>query len=99
MVAKFSIAVSVYQGGKDETIWMDCECWGKTAEITGKYLRKGSKVAVTGSLKQESWVDKNTGQPRTKLVVRVDRLELLGSKDGASDNRVQDSESRDDILF
>ena len=53
---------------------------GKTAETAGNYVRKGSLIGVTGSLKFEHWQDRNSGSNRSKPVIRVDRLELLGSK-------------------
>ena len=54
--------------------------WGKTAEIAGDYVRKGSLIGVQGHLKIETWTDRNTGANRSKPVVVVDRLELLGSR-------------------
>ncbi len=63
-----------------ETDWFDLEIWGKTAEIAANYVRKGSQIAVQGSLKMDTWTDKNTGTNRTKPVIRVDKLDLLGSR-------------------
>ncbi|MBO0350855.1 single-stranded DNA-binding protein [Phormidium pseudopriestleyi FRX01] len=54
--------------------------WGKTAEIAAQYVRKGSLIGVTGSLKFEYWNDRSTGVQRSKPVISVDRLDLLGSK-------------------
>ena len=45
MVAKFSLAV---RGFGDKSIWVDIECWNKTAEIVMNYVQKGSKVGITG---------------------------------------------------
>lgn len=65
---------------KEETAFVDCTAWGKTAEIAGQYLRKGSKVAVEGRLKLDQWEDKQTKQNRSKLHVVVENLEFVGSK-------------------
>jgi single-strand DNA-binding protein len=43
-------------------------------------VRKGSLLGITGSFKLDRWTDRSTGEERTKPVINVDRLELLGSK-------------------
>ena len=60
--------------------WFRLELWGRQAEIAKDYVRKGSLIGVTGSLKIDSWQDRNTGAQRFSPVIRVDRLDLLGSK-------------------
>lgn len=64
----------------NEPDWFNLELWGKTAEIAGNYVRKGSLIGVKGSLKFETWTDRQTGANRSKPVIRVDQLDLLGSK-------------------
>jgi single-strand DNA-binding protein len=48
--------------------------------VAANYVRKGGLIAVKGSLKFEHWQDRNTGVQRSKPVISVDDLELLGSK-------------------
>jgi single-strand DNA-binding protein len=43
-------------------------------------VRKGSLLGIIGSFKLDRWTDRATGEERSKPVIRVDRLELLGSK-------------------
>lgn len=81
----FRLAVSSFYKKSDgtsqeETIFLTCKVFGKTAEIANLYLTKGSPVGVTGQLREESWVDKITGQKISKLVVRVDSLSLMETK-------------------
>lgn len=64
----------------DQTDWFNLEIWGKTAQIAADYVRKGSLIGVTGSLKFERWQDRNSGSNRSKPVIKVDQLDLLGSK-------------------
>ncbi len=64
----------------DPPDWFSLELWGKQAEVAANYVRKGSLIGVSGSLKFDYWSDRTTGIRRSKPVVRVDRLELLGSK-------------------
>ena len=62
----------------EETCFIDLKFFGRTAEVANQYLRKGSKLAVDGRLKLEQWQDQS-GQNRSKHVVEVESLEMLGS--------------------
>lgn len=78
---KCSLTLAVNRRSKnDEPDWFNLEIWGKTAEIAANYVRKGSLIGVQGQLKIETWSDRATGANRSKPVIRVDRLDLLGSK-------------------
>ena len=67
----------------EEVTFVDCEAGGKTGETIEQYLHKGDLIAITqGRLKSDSWVDKQTGQKRSKLLVVVDRFEFMGSPKG-----------------
>jgi single-strand DNA-binding protein len=82
---KARIALAVNRRKKDDVPdWFDLEIWGKTAEVAADYVRKGKQIAVKGSLKFDRWNDKQTGQERSRAVVHVDELELLGSKNDTS---------------
>lgn len=80
VVCKFPIAVDRRTRNSDQPDWFDLEIWGKTAEVAANYVRKGGLVGIKGSLKFDYWQDRNTGASRSKPVIRVDRLDLLGSK-------------------
>ncbi len=80
VVCKFAIAVDRRRRNNDEPDWFNVEMWGKTAEVAANYVRKGSLVGVTGVLKIDHWQDRSTGAERSSPVIRVDRLDLLGSK-------------------
>lgn len=75
-----SMAVDRRTSKSDEPDWFNLEFWGKTAEIASNYVKKGSLIGVKGSLKIETWSDRNTGAARSRPVIRVDQLDLLGSK-------------------
>jgi single-strand DNA-binding protein len=64
----------------DQPDWFNLELWGKQAEVAANYVQKGKLIGVKGSLKLDSWTDKTSGAPRSKPVILVERLELLGSK-------------------
>ncbi len=80
VVCNLTLAVNRRSRNNDQPDWFNLEIWGKTAEVAANYVRKGSLIGVSGSLKFESWQDKGTGMSRSKPVIRVDRLDLLGSK-------------------
>jgi single-strand DNA-binding protein len=64
----------------DQTDWFDLEAWGKTGEVMGNYVRKGGLIGILGQIKFEEWTDKSTGELRSKPVILVTELELLGRK-------------------
>jgi single-strand DNA-binding protein len=75
-----TLAVNRRSKRTDEPDWFDLEIWGKTAEVAGNYVRKGSLIGVKGAIKFDRWTDRNTGEERQKLLIRVDQLELLGGR-------------------
>jgi single-strand DNA-binding protein len=65
---------------REDTLFIDCTVWGRTAENCCNYLRKGSKVFIEGRLKLETWEDKKTGEKRSKIKLEADRVQFLDSK-------------------
>lgn len=87
-VAQISIAVNRRYKDKtgelkEETTFVDCEAWGKTAETMAKYLSKGRPVFVEGRLKLDQWQDKE-GNNRSKLKVVIEKFEFVDSRGGQS---------------
>jgi len=72
----------------EEATFVDVTLWGRTAEIAGEYLSKGSPVFVEGRLKLDSWDDKQSGQKRSKMRVVCERMQLLSGRGpgGGPDN-------------
>ena len=90
IVANFTLAVN-RRSRDEEPDWFNLEIWGKQAQIAADYVKKGSLIGVTGSLKIDSWKDKSSGEDRFKPVIRVDRLNLLGSKRESDNNNEMSS--------
>lgn len=65
----------------DETTFVDVTLWGRTAEVAGEYLSKGSPVLIEGRLKLNTW--EQDGQKRSKLQVVADRMQMVGARGGA----------------
>ena len=64
----------------EDTCFVDCQMFGKRAEVINQYLKKGDPIFVEGRLKFDSW--EKDGQKRSKLRVFVENFEFLG-KGGA----------------
>ena len=75
--ARFSLAVARTYN-REEADFINCTAWGKTAEVAGEYLRKGSMVGVQGALRVSRY--EQDGQKRTRTEVQVNTLEFLDSK-------------------
>ena len=84
-VANVGLAVNrqyrVNDENREETTFVDCEAWGRTAEVMGQYLRKGRPVFVEGRLKLDQWQDRD-GNNRSKLKVVIDNFQFVDSRSG-----------------
>lgn len=80
VVCNLTLAVRRRSRNSDQPDWFNLELWGRNAEIAANYVRKGSLIGISGSLKFDYWQDRSTSAPRSKPVIRVDRLDLLGSR-------------------
>ncbi len=69
---------------REETLFVDVTVWDRQAENCCQFLKKGSSVHVEGSLRTETWDDKNTGEKRSKVRVHADRVQFLDSRRGDS---------------
>ena len=98
IVANLTIAVN-RRSRQDEPDWFNLEIWGKQAQVAADYVKKGSLIGITGSFKLDQWKDKKTGENRTKPVVRVDRLELLGGRKDEENKFTNSPSSGEDIPF
>jgi single-strand DNA-binding protein len=77
---RLTLAVKRRSRNSDQPDWFELELWGKTAEFAKNYVQKGKQIAVKGSLKFDAWSDRQTGVNRSKPVILVDQVDLLGSK-------------------
>lgn len=82
-VCNFSIAVGRRfkdSEGNQQTDFFDIVAWRQLGELCGKYLRKGKKVAITGSIQTHRFTDKN-GVTRTRWDIIADEVEFLTPQD------------------
>jgi single-strand DNA-binding protein len=81
-VAKFTIATDEKftdrSGEKQErTEWHNIAAWGKLGEICGQYLKKGKLVYIEGSIRTDSWDDKESGQKKYRTEIVANTMKML----------------------
>ncbi len=64
---------------QEETTFIDCEAFGKQAEVINQYLKKGRPVYLEGRLKLDQWQDRD-GNNRSKLKVIVESFQFIDSR-------------------
>jgi single-strand DNA-binding protein len=68
---------------KEEVMFIDCDAWGKTAEMMSKFFTKGRPVLIEGRLRLDTWQDKNDGSKRSKHKIVVENFHFVDSKPGS----------------
>jgi len=82
-VAKFGLAVNRTFKKSDETqgeekLFIECQCFGKRAEVISKHFKKGNPIFIVGHLKLETW--EKDGEPRSRIRAIVSNFEFVGKK-------------------
>lgn len=78
-VVTLSLGVTRRNKDKNETDWIDCTAWGKTADFIEQYIHKGDRIGVKGSLQTRSWQTQD-GQNRKTYFVLIDNIDLLSER-------------------
>ena len=82
---------------REEATFIDCEAWGRTAEVMSRYLKKGRPVFVDGRLKLDEWEDRE-GNRRHKLKVVIEQFQFINSNPNRSEDSNDDhSEEMGDV--
>jgi single-strand DNA-binding protein len=64
---------------QEETTFVDCESFGKQAELINQYMRKGRPIFIEGRLKLDQWKDQS-GNNRQKMKVVVESFQFVDSR-------------------
>jgi len=84
-IANFSLAVDRNikkdNNWQDEVNFFNAVIFGKRAEALAQYLTKGKQIAIQGELRQNRW--EQEGQPRSKVEIVVNNIQLLQGRGGA----------------
>ena len=106
-ICELGLAVNRRWAGKDgvkkeETCFVDCISFGKTAETLNQYTSKGDPLFVEGRLQFDSWTA-NDGSKRSKHKVVIESFQFLGKtaqgEDRPSSHPVSEAKQTDDIPF
>lgn len=83
-------------GGDDreETLFIECTVFGKSADTIARYVKKGRPLFVEGRLRYETWEDAQ-GAKRSKISVVVENFQFLGTRDDASADRPAENRAGD----
>ena len=84
--ATFTVACNrrfVNQQGVREADFINCVAWRSTADFIGRYMTKGTKVAIDGTIQTRSY-DAQDGTKRYVTEIIADNVEFLGSRDDAA---------------
>ncbi|MBT8211618.1 MAG: single-stranded DNA-binding protein, partial [Acidimicrobiia bacterium] len=77
---------------QEKTEWHRVVCWDKLAEICERYLKRGDRVYVEGSIEYRQWEGQD-GQTKYTTEIRARELIMLGGRDGGDAQRSQGSRS------
>ena len=70
---------------RDESDFINCVAWGKTAELIGDHHNKGSLISVTGEGRQERW--EKDGKKQSKIILSVESFSFMpNKKDGTTES-------------
>ena len=83
------------QNGEKETDFLPIVCWRQTAEFAQKYLAKGRKVAVEGSIQTRSY-DAQDGSKRYVTEIIANSVEAVGSREDGAQSAQKPAQNRQD---
>lgn len=95
------------QETKEHTEWHSVTLWRNLADVTDRFIRKGSQIYIEGKLRTSEWTD-TQGNKRYSIDVIADDIKLLGRKpvqeehnndNDDSEERVIRSDDPDDLPF
>lgn len=93
-VARYTLAINRRFSKNEETDFIPCVCFGKSAEFAEKYLKKGMKMAVVGRIQTGSYENKD-GQKVYTTDIIVDEQDFAESKGSAENTTSNDNDFMD----
>lgn len=89
-IGSFSIAVErrFKSEGQPEADFFNCTTFGKQAEFVEKYLKKGTKIVLSGEIQNNNYKDKN-GNQQYSVQIMVNELEFAESKKAQTENNAE----------
>lgn len=97
-IGVFNIAHNDGYGDNEHVSYFEVTTFGKQAARHGEYISKGSKVAITGSIRQDRW-EAQDGTKRSKVKIIAHRVQYLDAKKKGNTDDVTQEVAEDDIPF
>ena len=106
VVVKMSLALPRYYSawereqegikyGEEQTEWYNLECWGYIGEFALKFVEKGTRIGVIGSIDTDCYRSKQNGRLRTAGKIIVKDLDILESKMESDARRMRNNNGGD----
>ena len=97
-VARFTMAVNrrFAKEGQQQADFINCVAWRQTGEFIARYFRKGSMIAVVGSIQTRSW-DGQDGKKQYATEVVVDEAYFTGEKSDTGYSQIPKNDGFDDF--
>lgn len=98
-IAKYTLAIDrkCKKGREQETDFIPCVVFGKSAEFAKNYFLKGLMIGVEGRLQISSWND-DEGKPHQKSEIIVEEQEFLESKRSFEARGTKETSEADESL-
>ena len=71
---------------REDVCFVDVEVWGRQAETCDQYLEKGAPAFIEGRLRLNQWEDRESGEQRSRIMVKADRVQFLSTLNRDSGN-------------
>ena len=94
-VTDFSVAVN-RRFNKEQTDFINCQAWRKTAEFITKYFTKGQEILIIGELHIEKWLKDDETRYSTRVV--VDEVDFCGNKSENKTHTTDDDVNIEDFV-
>lgn len=76
---EFTVAWSEKYKDIETKCFLRCKAWRSTAELLGKYFRKGQEIIVVGHMVTEQW--ESGGEKKSRTICQVDKVNFCGKKE------------------
>jgi single-strand DNA-binding protein len=87
-IASFNLA---FRASKKQTGWIKVVSFNRLAELVQKYLHKGARIAVIGTLDQKRWEDEGVTKTAFNLIANYSefiKTDGRGFKEGTAENDI-----------
>lgn len=91
-VCSFTLAVDRFVNNEKKADFINCVAWRQNADNIGRFFKKGSMIAINGSIQTRQYQDKDTGKNRTAFEILVDRFYFTGSANGTNNQPQTDTD-------